>query len=237
MADKADRTKARLPRGFVDRHADDIRAVKSSVGLYFALLAVSIVAICVVVAREQDLTVPEEIAASAAFSLIIVAWCIAHHRELLPQLTTVGHIGWYLLAALAAIPTFLIAHMAVHVLERLFDLPEYSYTFTFALEGYGWFWIVLIICVQPGVFEELAFRGVIQNSLQRVLSAKEALLVTTMLFAILHLALLSLPHLILIGLVLGVLRLKTGSLYPGMLMHFTHNLLVSIDERWSLTPW
>ena len=28
MADKADKMKARLPRGFVDRHADDIRAVK-----------------------------------------------------------------------------------------------------------------------------------------------------------------------------------------------------------------
>jgi len=39
-----------------------------------------------------------------------------------------------------------------------------------------------------------------------------------------HLSVPSFPHLFLMGLALGYLRSRTGSLYAGMVLHFTHNL-------------
>jgi membrane protease YdiL (CAAX protease family) len=47
----------------------------------------------------------------------------------------------------------------------------------------------------------------------------------------------SLPHLLILGVVLGWLRVKTGSLYPGMLLHFSHNFLVILSERTGSLPW
>ena len=84
--------------------------------------------------------------------------------------------------------------------------------------------------MQPAIFEELASRGVIFGALERVLAVREAIMVSALLFMIIHLAVLSFPHLLVLGLVLGYLRVRTGSLYPGMVLHFTHNLLVVMSE-------
>ena len=46
------------------------------------------------------------------------------------------------------------------------------------------------------------------------------------LFAVLHFSLLSLPYLFMVGLLLGWAKWKTGSLYPSILVHFLHNLIV-----------
>jgi hypothetical protein len=96
----------------------------------------------------------------------------------------------------------------------------------------------VLIAVQPAVFEELAFRGSIQSSMQGVLRRREAVVVTALMFAILHLQFLALPHLIVMGLMLGWLRQASGSLYPGMVLHFVHNLIVLLDERLGgIMPW
>ena len=50
------------------------------------------------------------------------------------------------------------------------------------------------------------------------------------LFAIIHVQWLSLPYLFLLGLVLGVLRHRSGSLLPGMVLHFLHNAAVVLLE-------
>ena len=90
--------------------------------------------------------------------------------------------------------------------------------------------IVVLICVQPAVIEELAFRGAILGVLRDLLGTREAVIVSALMFMILHLAILSFPHLLLVGLALGYLRVRTKSLYPCMVMHFTHNLLVILAE-------
>jgi membrane protease YdiL (CAAX protease family) len=96
-----------------------------------------------------------------------------------------------------------------------------------------------MVAVQPAIFEELAFRGVILAGVQHVLSPMESVVVSALMFMIIHLAVPSFPHLFVLGLALGWLRVHTGSLYPGMLLHFTHNLLCIVFEVWrpSLLPW
>src|SRR5579859_7343479 len=83
----------------------------------------------------------------------------------------------------------------------------------------GWpLWAILgTISVEPGVFEEIAFRGIIQTKLSRILSVKEALIIQAALFSILHLnPMIFVSHFVM-GLLLGWVRLRSGHVYYGML--------------------
>ena len=78
--------------------------------------------------------------------------------------------------------------------------------------------------------EELAFRGVIQSSLERVLNARDAWLIQAALFSVLHLYPLIFPSHFLMGLCFGYMRRRSRSIYPGMLLHACWNALVVLKE-------
>jgi len=89
-------------------------------------------------------------------------------------------------------------------------------------EQMTWEWavpFVLFIALVPGFVEETLFRGYIQRRLLKRWSPAVAILVTTVLFAIMHI----MPHAVVnafvIGLWLGVLAWRTGSVWPGIVSH------------------
>jgi membrane protease YdiL (CAAX protease family) len=82
-----------------------------------------------------------------------------------------------------------------------------------------------LVSVVPAVVEELAFRGVIQSSLEQVGSDREAWLIQAALFSVLHLSPIIFPSHFAMGLWLGWLRRRTQSLYPGMLAHGLWNAM------------
>jgi uncharacterized protein len=90
--------------------------------------------------------------------------------------------------------------------------------------------ILFVVAVLPGIIEELAFRGVMQTSLERIVSTREALIVQAALFSVLHLLPGMFPSHFVMGLYFGYLRTKTRSLYPGMAAHAGWNALVVLQE-------
>ena len=86
--------------------------------------------------------------------------------------------------------------------------------------------IFVLLCLIPGITEEIAFRGLIQHWLHTVLKPWRAILLTSALFTALHLSALIAPYIFLLGLLLGWVKWKSRSLYPSMLMHIAHNLVV-----------
>ena len=86
--------------------------------------------------------------------------------------------------------------------------------------------IFVLICLIPGITEEIAFRGLIQHWLQTALKPWRAILLASALFTALHLSVLSAPYIFLLGLLLGWVKYKSGSLYPSMVMHIVHNWVV-----------
>jgi membrane protease YdiL (CAAX protease family) len=101
------------------------------------------------------------------------------------------------------------------------------------------------LAVVPAVGEELFFRGVIVGGLKGRMSQGAVLAISALAFGLFHVLVRDtllferlLPSTAL-GLVLGWVCLKTGSVLPGMILHITHNgLLILIDyykER--LTGW
>lgn len=85
---------------------------------------------------------------------------------------------------------------------------------------------VVLLCVFPAVTEEVGFRGLLQPMMAGALDRKKAIWGVALLFAAIHLSAFSFPYLILVGLLLGWVRDRTGSLYPGMLIHALHNWFV-----------
>lgn len=216
----------------------DLNDVRFSILLYLMLLSLSLILLIIVTVTEEPISVRGEIAFDIAFALITLAWCAAYRKDVLPPLKTSPRPVWILVAMFAGVGTYIVASSAVGLLHLVFDLEEIRYLENFELEGYSPWWGILQLSVFPAIFEELAFRGVILAALCRALKPREAMLVDALMFAILHLDVASMPHLFLIGYLLCWLRLRTGSLYPAMVMHFMHNLLVGLSEyNETVLPW
>ncbi len=84
---------------------------------------------------------------------------------------------------------------------------------------------VAVIALLPALCEELVMRGVLLPSLAAVTSPAPAVALTAGAFALIHLDPIRLLFTFVLGLVLGHLRLRTGSLWPPVIVHLTLNAL------------
>jgi ABC-2 type transport system permease protein/sodium transport system permease protein len=93
-------------------------------------------------------------------------------------------------------------------------------------------WLILLtLAVVPAFFEELCFRGFLFASLRTLLAADRSVIASALLFGVFHEVIF--PGRLLtstfLGLVLGWVRMRTGSIVPGIVLHMVHNgLLLSI---------
>jgi membrane protease YdiL (CAAX protease family) len=85
----------------------------------------------------------------------------------------------------------------------------------------------VIVCTLVPFVEELTFRG-LGFYVLRPYGRRVAILGTGVLFGLSHGLLLSLPIIIIFGCVLAWLRDRTDSVYPGMLLHGTFNVVALV---------
>lgn len=87
--------------------------------------------------------------------------------------------------------------------------------------------LILSICVLPAIFEEIFFRHLALGRLRGVTGVHGAVFVSSIMFGVLHIfAPLSIPILMVVGVVLGYARVLSGGLLLPILLHFAHNLIV-----------
>ena len=82
----------------------------------------------------------------------------------------------------------------------------------------------------PALCEEIAFRGFILSGLQRRFRPRAAVVLCSFLFALSHMNVFQFLPAFFLGVVLGLLTIRSKSLLPAILFHFLHDsvLLVSI---------
>ncbi len=85
---------------------------------------------------------------------------------------------------------------------------------------------LVIFAATPAICEEALFRGALLSGLRRALPVPTAIIVQAFAFGLFHLDPVRLVPTTLLGLLLGLLATRTGSLLPGVLMHFANNALV-----------
>lgn len=89
-------------------------------------------------------------------------------------------------------------------------------------------WATLGVAVTPAIMEELVFRGILQKGLLRNAKPRTAIILSSILFMLMHLSVEQMAFTFLCGLLLGYMAYKSGSILPSMAFHFVNNLIVVI---------
>lgn len=201
---------------------DGWNALRPALSLFGALLAISFAAM---LAYKVDADSPWiDVFASAAGAVVILgfAWRdkdavtrVSSSPARLPPLLTLITLG---------VGTLLV--QGYFALLSQLGVPFLRFTDNMLEAGWPAWTAYVSIAVYPAVFEEVAFRGVILGRIERVLGTTEAWLVQAAMFSVLHLMPLIFPSHFVLGIVFGWLRLRSGSLLPGMIAHGLWNAWV-----------
>lgn len=89
------------------------------------------------------------------------------------------------------------------------------------------FLLIAIIGILPAISEEVLFRGYILKNFEP-LGAKNAIILSTILFSLMHIRFIRFPATFILGLIITFAVYKTNSLYTGIFMHFINNTFATI---------
>lgn len=122
-------------------------------------------------------------------------------------------------------------------------------------EGISHFWqyliYIVVFCATPAFCEELLFRGTILSGLKQY-GIKTALIVSALIFTVMHGNAEQTVHQFIIGILVGYLFFKTGNLWLGVIVHFFNNFIsvtatyfttilsdgkAAVVNESSLNPW
>jgi len=90
------------------------------------------------------------------------------------------------------------------------------------------------VALQPAIFEELAFRGVMQEGLNKITDSRQAIFISAFLFTLLHMSFISFFWLMPFALWLGYIRMKEKTIWYGMIIHFCFNTTACFLEFFEL---
>ena len=126
----------------------------------------------------------------------------------------------------------------MHHLQWFFPtgLPDGSLEFLRSMLGESQpAWLVLLaVAVTPAVCEEFLFRGFVLSALDRPGRRRLAVVLSALAFGVVHMIPQQVFYATLLGLVLGLMALRTGSIWPGLAFHFTFNGIGVLKERWNV---
>jgi membrane protease YdiL (CAAX protease family) len=217
------------------RQAYSKHAIMDVIGLYLAFL-LTLVPIAVLAwsgNSENGSFANIEVVQSILASVLVIVWSLVRWRSIAPVVFRPFKINWLPIAVGISALTFGLGTLFLYVLKTVLGVPEIYVTESFVDANYSLTAIILIICVQPAIIEELAFRGIIFNGLSSFLTIRDTVIVSSLMFMVLHLSAFGLPQLVL-GLILAWMLIKSGSIVPGMILHFCHNLWCVLNEMyWS----
>jgi sodium transport system permease protein len=134
-----------------------------------------------------------------------------------------------LLAGLLLPPLAKLTLTILHQFPRLEDLLSERQPLVQELrtlrdgEGTLWWMYLVVYVFLPALCEELAFRGFILSGLRRRFPVWTAILISSFLFALSHMNVFQALPTFILGVVLSVLTVRSGSVFPGMLFHFLYN--------------
>ena len=193
------------------------RTVLEFAAMMAALLVPQLAAMLLSEGREFVLLLPLADLVSGALLLVALAFAGPYAR--------MGFGGakarHWAEAVLMTGPFLLLAHFWMQLVQLGF--PNAEDPLEGLREQLGVAASLFVVAVSPAVLEEIIFRGALQGRLLALLGERVGLVVTAMAFALCHQAPVVLVVHISIGLYLGWLRQRCGSLLPGMLLHFLYN--------------
>lgn len=99
---------------------------------------------------------------------------------------------------------------------------------------------ISVFALLPAVCEEFAFRGFILSGLQYQHRTRSAILLSALMFGFLHVLLSLFQQLFnatLLGIVLGLLAVRSRSILPGLIFHFLNNAIAVSQGHLAKAAW
>lgn len=145
-------------------------------------------------------------------------------------------------AVLGAAGLFPLALLAGEIFSRAFpfirELEERSESLLQASGGASWILLICSICITPALFEEFLFRGYLQGTSSLRFKSPLSWILPGAYFALIHQNYFGLGALLVIGLYLAFVFEASGSIYPGMLVHFLYNgTVLLLSNAVELPSW
>lgn len=108
-------------------------------------------------------------------------------------------------------------------------LMAFGYTFSSSTSSGSYpFWLFIVNLIMtaflPAVCEETAHRGMLLKSMS-TMGAKKAIIISALLFGLLHLNIEQFFYATIIGLYLGYISILCDTIYPAMIVHFMNNAI------------
>lgn len=174
--------------------------------------------------------------ADVLFILIVVVFTVIHFNSIKPQFSfnTIKPLA-VLLTLICATAFACIVHVFANLMNKsLFDNVEVSYLDHYKETSNPLLWAILSIGVMPAIFEEIAFRGILFRELELITTTPAVILITSILFTLLHFSFLSVIWLFPGALALGYLRARYKTINYGILAHFTYNTSIVLIEYYTM---
>ncbi len=118
-------------------------------------------------------------------------------------------------------------------LANLIPMPDFFREIFMQLFSNAGFFSFLTAVILAPVIEEIIFRGIILDGLLKKYSPQKAIIISSLLFGIVHLNPWQFVAAFLIGIFIGWIYYKTGNLSLAIIIHLINNLLGSISIYFS----
>jgi sodium transport system permease protein len=97
--------------------------------------------------------------------------------------------------------------------------------------------VFFLLAFSPAICEEFVFRGAFLGLLRRVVSDRRAILLSSLFFGLTHLSIFRLLPTTILGVVMGLLVVRSGSLLTSIVFHMTYNGTAVLGERFLPQAW
>ena len=179
-----------------------------------------------VIAGSSDQTAAKLITTTGVIGVVtIVIFLWTRYAELSPKWLRTrpwAVLAWSVVASMGAlIPS-------IWIQEQMPELPN------FAEQEFGTImatpWGYLVIGLLAPLSEEIVMRGAILKELLKSekLGLWPAITISALMFALIHMNPAQMPHAFLIGLLLGWMYWRTGSILPGVAYHWANNSIAFV---------
>jgi len=164
-------------------------------------------------------------------ALITFSFFYITRSHVLPALKWVDiSVRKILIYGVLGILAAIVVYFSVKWLNRnIFDKDVFYYN-VFRPFSYPKIAMLVLIALYPAIIEELAFRGILQEGLLKCIVPEQVVYVNAFLFAIIHMSLISFFWLLPFAIWLGKIRMKEGTIWYGVIIHFLFNSTACLLE-------
>ena len=222
--------KCGMPFAF-EAKASEKSAMQKTTGFYFFLLAF-IVAINFI---EQEGYIYQLII-DCLFAAITLVYFFLERKEL-ARLFCFQYVRPSRLVSVilfGGIFAFAISFLSDLINSTFFESEQVRYIDTYSDAPYPLLFALISIGLFPALFEEIGFRGVVMHHMTKLSTPKFSILISAILFTLLHINFISFLWIFPLGLLFGYLRARYRTLWYGILLHFVYNSTIVLIEYFTV---